>query len=319
MPRHTLPTGRQSRRATIRQSVTLGAGLLLARGSVRATAQGTPAASPAAAASYAHPEALVDAGWVDAHRRDPGVLLVALMPSKTFEAAHLPASFRIDWPDLEVVDTSETGIADWESAIRERVGDLHIEPESDVVVYDDGSLFAARLWWVLRFLGHRRVRVLDGGLPAWRAAGLDIETGPVIMTMEKRPPYPSRADHDILARYDEVLAALDDPDVVIVDARTPDEHAEGHIPGAVNLAYTRNAAPEPPTRYKPAGELREIYEAIGVTPDRLVIPYCSTGVRSAVTAHALHLIGYERVALFTGSWQEWSSHPEAPVTRGDAP
>ncbi len=318
MPGHIPTLGRHSRRAALRSGFVVGASLLLPRGPYRAIAQGTPAASPVAT-GYAHPEALVDVEWVDMHRSDPGVLLVALMPEKSFEAAHIPASFRIDWPDLEVADTSDAGVAEWEATIRQRIGDLHIDPESDVVVYDDGSLFAARLWWVLRFVGHDRVRVLDGGLPAWQADGRDTETGPVVMTMEKRPPYPGTAEPEILAQYDEVVAALGDPDVAIVDARTPKEYADGHIPGAVNLNFPRNAAPDPPKRYKPADELRAMYAAIGVTPDRMVIPYCTTGVRSAVTAHTLHLIGYERVALFTGSWQEWSSHPDAPVTGGDAP
>lgn len=297
-----------SRRRLIAGTAVLAAGLPLA----------PAAAQTPVAAGYAHPDALVSVDWLAEHQHDAGLLLVALMPEEDFEAGHIGASFRIDWPDLEVVDTSDAGIAAWEAAVRERVGDLHITPDLTVVVYDAGSLFAARLWWVLRYLGHGDARVLDGGLPAWRAAGNEITTGPVVMTMEKRPPYPGAADGSILAQHEEVLAALDDPERVIVDARSPDEYAEGHIPGAININYPANATGDPP-RWKAAGTLRELYASAGVTPDRQVIPYCSSGVRSAVTAYTLWLIGYPRVALYTGSWNEWRERQDAPIAEGDQP
>jgi thiosulfate/3-mercaptopyruvate sulfurtransferase len=276
----------------------------------------TPVASPVA--GHAHAESLVGTDWLAAHQSDVGLLLVALMPEPEFDEAHIGASFRIDWPALEVVDTSDAGVAAWETTVREAIGDLHIEPESRVVVYDNGTLFAARLWWVLTYLGHGDVRVLDGGLPAWRAAGHGVETGPVVTTLEKRPPYPGDSDASVLAQRDEVLAALDDPDTVLVDARTPEEYAEGHIPGAINVNYPQNAGGDPPM-WKPADALRELYASVGVTPDRRAIPYCSSGVRSAVTAYTLWLIGYPRVALYTGSWNEWRDLRDAPITTGDHP
>jgi thiosulfate/3-mercaptopyruvate sulfurtransferase len=107
--------------------------------------------------------------------------------------------------------------------------------------------------------------------------------------------------------------------VVLVDARTAEAFADGHIPGAIDIEFTRNAQPDPPKVWKSASELRAMYEDAGVTPDKTVIPYCTTGVRSAATYFTLRLLGYENVRLFTGSFKEWSSHPELPVTTGDRP
>ena len=303
-----------TRRALLGRSAALAAGVAAGRVS-SGTAQ-TPAASPIAA--NADSDALVDTGWLAAHLDDPNLLPIALMPVDDFERAHVPRSLPIDWPDLEVVDTSDAGIAAWEETVRGRIGDLRIVPESTVVVYDNGTLFAARLWWVLRYLGHEDVRVLDGGLPAWQAAGQSTESGPVAMTLEKRPPYAGASKPDLLAQHDEVLASIDQPGIVFVDARTVEEYATGHIPGAVNVNYPENAIGDPP-RWKPADELRQMYASVGVTAERTVIPYCSSGVRSAVTAFTLALIDYPRVALYTGSWNEWSQLPDVPITTGQAP
>ena len=117
----------------------------------------------------------------------------------------------------------------------------------------------------------------------------------------------------------EVRASLGQPDVALVDARSPKEYAAGHLPGAVNIEFTRNALPDQPKDFKPAAELRAMYAAAGITPDKTVIPYCLTGVRSAVTYFTLRLIGYDDVTLFTGSWKEWSGYPDLPVTTGNQP
>ncbi len=123
----------------------------------------------------------------------------------------------------------------------------------------------------------------------------------------------------MLAPLADVEAALGREDVVFVDARTPDEYAAGHLPGAVNVNYPLNAEPEAPRFWKSTEALSALYAAVGVTPDKRIIPYCSTGVRSAVTWFTLRMIGFPDVALFTGSWAEWSAHPELPVTTGPQP
>lgn len=319
MPNNTPLTAMASRR----RALLLGAGattLALAGGFRSSLAQSMSNATPAAESDYTHPEMLVDAAWLSDHLADPAVVLVGFMPAEEFAEAHIPGSVQLDWPALEVIDTSDESIERWRDEVTRLLASIGITGDRTVVAYDAGTLFAARLWWVLHYLGHDDIHVLNGGLAAWRMSNGAITADATPAAPAESPAIDSLQTTlrpDALAQLDEVRASLDDPDVAIVDARTPDEYAAGHIPGAVNINYPRNALAEAPKLWKPAGELRAMYESAGVTPDKYVIPYCSTGVRSAVTWFTLRLIGYDSTALYTGSWKEWSDHPETPKASGD--
>ena len=245
-------------------------------------------------------------------------LVVALTEPETFVAGHIAGAGQIDWPDFELGATTPEAIAAWAVTTRAQLGALGIAPNTDVAIYDGGTLFAARLWWVLDYFGHETKRVLDGGLPAWTAAGQPVSTAsPDVATpAAARGDYPDNADENRLATLSQVTLALGDPTIAIVDARQTDEFAAGHIPGAVNVNYPLNAAPGDPKTYRSGDELTRLYADAGVTPDQLVIPYCSTGVRSAVTYLALRLAGFPNVALYSGSWNEWSSDPDTPKEQG---
>jgi thiosulfate/3-mercaptopyruvate sulfurtransferase len=271
-----------------------------------------------AGGGYARPDLLVDVDWLAEYRDDPDLLVVGLMPADTFAGGSIPGSVQIDWPDLEVTDTSDASLAGWRADVEGQLTALGVTRERTVVAYDEGTLFAARLWWVLHYLGHEQVRVLNGGLPAWTAAGQEVATGEA-MPMAAGVAYVGEPRPEVLAQVPEVEAAIGDPGTVLVDARTPDEYAAGHIPGAINVNYPLNAEPDAPRSWKSAADLNRLYGEVGVMPGRRVIPYCSTGVRSAVTFFSLHLTGYDNVALFTGSWAEWSADPGRPVTTGNAP
>src|SRR5581483_10785383 len=103
--------------------------------------------------------------------------VVALTPADAFAKGHVPGAAQIDWSALNLADTSDPSIARWEGDIEATLTRLGLTPADTVVVYDGGTLYAPRLWWILRQLGHRDVRVLNGGEPAWSAAGARVETG----------------------------------------------------------------------------------------------------------------------------------------------
>ncbi|MCC6792656.1 MAG: sulfurtransferase [Thermomicrobiales bacterium] len=255
-------------------------------------------------------------GLIELLADDPTVRVVALTPAEDFSQAHIPGAARVDWPDLEIVETTDERLASWRAEVEATLPGLGLAPTRTVVIYDGGTRYAARLWWILEQLGHPNKLILDGGLNAWTAAGGVLKTGPSNVA-PSREPYVGTPNESAVATLAEVRDAFDHTDVVLVDARSPGEYAAGHIPGAVNVEFTRNT--DEAGFWLSPNELTVMYAAVGITPDKTVIPYCTTGVRSALIYFTLKMLGFPDVMLFTGSFKEWSSHPELPVTAGDRP
>jgi thiosulfate/3-mercaptopyruvate sulfurtransferase len=195
---------------------------------------------------------------------------------------------------------------------------IHGGPASTPFVVPDehSGVRAARAFWFLEYFGHGAVRVLDGGFNAWTRAELPV-------TRDAAPPPKSEwtggRDARVLATWQDVRDALSRSDAIIVDARTDGEYCGttvrakrgGAIPHAVHIEWTRNLTPD--GDFKPAAELRTMYENAGVTPDREVLTYCQGGYRAAHSYLALRLLGYPRVRNYVGSWKEWGDREELPI------
>ncbi|MCC7410314.1 MAG: sulfurtransferase [Gammaproteobacteria bacterium] len=205
-------------------------------------------------------------------------------------------------------------------ALAQTFGRLGIGPGVQVVACDaGGGLFAGRLWWLLRYMDHAAVAVLDGGWPAWRAAGGSVQTGevqPVARRFEGEP------QADRVVTVDQVLAAP-----LLVDARDParyrGEHepldpVAGHIPGARNRYCRDNLGAD--GRFLPAATLREHYlQLLGDTPVHEVVFYCGSGVTACHDLLALAHAGLGDARLYAGSWSEWCRDPTRPIAVGPAP
>jgi thiosulfate/3-mercaptopyruvate sulfurtransferase len=238
-----------------------------------------------------------------------------------YPAAHLPGAHHVDL-DAELASPPGPGgrhplpTGEAVEALLRRCGASNA---SRIVVYDqDLSYAAARAWWVLRFFGAQEVRVLDGGLAAWVAAGLPTSTdvpAPGLGTFEVRPGQLPCLDADGAA----ALAR----DGVLLDARAPErfrgesepiDPVAGHIPGAVNAPTAENARAD--GRFLDAHALRQRFEGLGVEPgDGRVGAYCGSGVTAAHEVLALHEAGID-AALYVGSWSDWVTDARRPVATG---
>lgn len=199
------------------------------------------------------------------------------------------------------------------------LGRLGAAPGIQVVAYDDaGGAFAARLWWLLRYMGHDAVAVLDGGWQAWLAAGGPVETGEVSAAAATFTGAP---------RGECVVDAADVASApLLVDARDarryrgeyePIDPVAGHIPGARNRPYTDNLAAD--GRFKPVPDLRAEFAAVlGGTPAAAAVFYCGSGVTACHDLLALAHAGLGTARLYPGSWSEWCSDPRRPVATGEA-
>ena len=203
--------------------------------------------------------------------------------------------------------------------ICQRFGALGISAGSQVVCYDaDSSMYAVRLWWMLRWLGHDAVAVLDGGLARWQADGHAVTTAqpawvPVHFSGAPRPNWRLTAD--------EVAAHIGDPAVLLVDARSNERYrgigetldsVGGHIPGAVNCFYQQNLTAD--KTFKAPEELRALWAPIlaGHDPKDIVV-YCGSGVTACHNLLALEHAGLSGARIYPGSWSEWSQDPARPV------
>ncbi len=192
-----------------------------------------------------------------------------------------------------------------------------INNDTQVVAYDaQGGMFAARLWWMLRWVGHEKVAVLDGGLPAWLASGmwLSTEASPrVLGTLTDRPSLVATVTAD------DLLANLSNEKLTVVDARAPDrfrgenetiDPVGGHIPGAKNRFFKENLQAD--GNFKSAAQLRQEFSAVLADPAQAVMQ-CGSGVTACHNLLALEIAGLQGAALYPGSWSEWCADPARPV------
>ena len=284
-------------------------------------------------------EALVDVVWLSQHLRDSAVRVVDVrwfLPSTgrsaraEYREGHIPGATFVDLDHELAAHGGTSGgrhpLPDPE-AFALTLGTHGIDPTSHVVAYDDSAgSTAARLWWMLRQIGHRNVSVVDGGLAAWRASGNPLETGDgQKRAAAKNPVVPFGAFGAIVAR-DAVLPALD-AGAILLDARAPERFAgtyepmdprAGHIPGARNVPFVGNVSSNSAgvATFLSRESLRERFVRAGVTSEAPVILSCGSGVTACHNALAMHLAGFDAPAVYVGSWSDWSSQPHLPIETG---
>ena len=276
---------------------------------------------------------LVEPAWLEAHLSDPALRVIDAswyLPATGRDAraeyarSHLPGAIFVDLStDLADGGAPLRNTIAAPAALARAFAERGIGSDHRVVVYDRlGGYSAGRVWWSLRYAGHERASLLDGGFARWIAEGR-----PVTAELPKHPPavFTARPRAELLRSKADVLAIARDGSAQIVDARsaerfrgTGEEHTrhKGHIPGSRSLPWDANLSGDPP-RFKPLAELRAAYERAGIRLDRPIVTTCGSGVTAALHAFALALLGHEHVALYDGSWAEWGDSDDVPIATGD--
>ena len=261
----------------------------------------------------------------------PDVRIVDARPRKEYRRGHVPGAVNLEWVDLrERGGGLMTGRLDDDADyLAEVVGARGISPDHWVIVLGDPLSHwgeEARVAWVLRYLGHERISLLDGGMTAWNAAELPVQRGVLTLPAEVYTP---EIDESVLARKADVRRFSDDVDnwrTVIVDVRTPEEFAgardaarygaprNGRIPGAIHLPWRVLLDENGQLRHR--DKLQAVLVPRGIRPDADIITYCTGGVRSSHTWYVLSALGYPNVRNYGGSWWEWSIDRRLPTENG---
>ena len=250
----------------------------------------------------------------------PRALIVQVTSRQAYDAAHPPGAVLVAPRELVSGIPPATGALPGAQHLTNLFRRIGLTAEREVVVLDDeGGGWAGRLAWTLDVIGHPHWRYLDGGLRAWQAAGLPLETAPT-------PTTPSDLAIEIgrgpVADAEELLARLADPDLLVWDCRSPEEHAGrkvaarrgGHIPGAINLDWLELVDRRRNLRL--VENLAERLAANGIVPQRDVVAHCQTHHRSGLAYMAARLCGFPRIRAYPGSWAEWGNRDDTPVAAG---
>lgn len=275
-------------------------------------------------------EVIVSAEWLAEHLSDPNLVVLEVTHEREpapWSAGHLPGSRSVAWRAL-LWDAARREFAE-PAVLGERLGSLGITRTSEIIICADRAQFGTYTYWVLKMMGHARVRVLDGGKSYWLRHGFPITTEPPMFAATDdiwlSPDEGSRV------RRDEVLGAVRTADSALVDLRSVEEYtglrvsgpatafdhgaeARGRIPGAAHLYYETLLGDD--GRFLPPAKLKERFRAAGVLFDRPVITYCRLGHRASMGWFCLsEILGFRPVRVYDGSWTEWGSMVGMPVER----
>jgi len=280
-------------------------------------------------------QTLISAADLAAHIDDPAWVVVDCRHDLmnlaagrgAYASGHLPGAV---FADIETVLSGAKNGADGvflgrhplpdREVLAEALRDFGIDDTTQVVAYDaHGGMFAARLWWLLRWLGHEAVAVLDGGMAAWEASGQQLTTE---VRTRPRGSFSVRAPFVPTVTVREVLDNLQSGQRIVIDARAADRYrgenetidpVGGHIPGAKNRFFKDNLGAD--GRFKDAAQLREELGALIDDPEAAIMQ-CGSGVTACHNLLALEVAGLPGAALYPGSWSEWVSDPARPVAKG---
>jgi thiosulfate/3-mercaptopyruvate sulfurtransferase len=284
---------------------------------------------------------VVSTSWLDANLGNPDIRIIDvrgkvlppgslpryLAKRSDYDRGHIPGAAFVDWTRdiVDLADPVPVQLAPPE-AFAAAMSSLGIGDSTLVIAYDDSHMFAGRFAWALRYYGHDAVRLLEGGYARWVAENRPVTGDATVVLPARFTPHPRPA---LRRTADDVARALGRADVLLVDARPPEQYVgkssaatrAGHIPGARNVPYAA-LIDSSSGRFRGKDELARVFADAGIDVEHLppeVVVYCNGGVSCTVASSALAILGREDVAVYDGSWNEWGNDPGRPIRTGSKP
>ncbi len=275
----------------------------------------------------------VSPDWLAAELKKPDLVVVDgswYLPAMKrdgraeYQAAHIPGAVYFDIDEVKDINSTLPHMLPPPEVFALHMARLGISDGQRIVVYDGAGLIAApRVWLSFKLFGARDVFILEGGLPAWKAKGLPVESGTTVRTPGSFTP---KFAKNAVADMQRVAREVQDGSAQVIDARPagrfrgedPEPRAgvpSGHIPGSINVPSSAVVADG---KLVAPDQIRKIFDAAGYDPDQPVIASCGSGVSAAVLWLAMEAIGKEPAALYDGSWSEWGTNPDTPKATGPA-
>ncbi len=269
------------------------------------------------------PSRLVEVSYVS-ENLDAGNLIFLDIGRKieVYNTGHIKGALYADQKEYYQTVNGIPGMFPGVEPTVEWLEELGISNDTAVILYDGGNgLWASRVAWTLAYLGHENWAVLNGGYAAWVDSGNELSTE--IPSKPVRGTFIPYVQEQLLVDGDTILQNLETPGYVVIDTRSSGEYEGsdvranrgGHIPGALSIEWVLNNTDGSIPEFLGSEELSEFYTFRGASPDKTIVTHCQTGVRGAHTWLALKLAGFENVALYDGSWIEWSNDEKYPVER----
>jgi thiosulfate/3-mercaptopyruvate sulfurtransferase len=273
--------------------------------------------------NYTNPGLLWSPQELHARLNDPTLRIIDVRGTYALaQEGWIPGAMHFDLFGMSLNDTAPQPFQAFMWMIEHLFEMRGVNLDTPVVLYEGiAGMSAARGFWFLEYLGHSDVHVLDGGFKAWQAEGLPISHD---MRQPRGTTFRSRPRPELHWSADELFSHLHDADLAIIDTRTDDEYLGksvraargGTIPRAIHLEWTKNL--DDHGAFKTASDLRAMYEARGITPDKTCAPFCQGGYRSSHAYLALRLLGYPALHNFIGSWKEWGDRLDLPIEQPTA-
>jgi thiosulfate/3-mercaptopyruvate sulfurtransferase len=251
------------------------------------------------------PGLLVTPEWLATQLGASDLRIVDVRPADAYAEGHIPGAVQLELAALSTTVDDVQGMLLGPEAYAAIMGQLGIDSDHAVVIYDSNwGMPAARVLWSLAYYGHSNAAILNGGWDGWEEG--NYPTSNTVDLPQATTFTPQPTPH-FLAELSWVQTHLDDPNVVLIDTRTPNEYAAGHLPNAMNWDWMNGVPTEGWETLRSSEELAAELNALGITPDKEIVTYCRSGARASHTFLLLRNLGYPRVRNYDGSWLEWSA------------